>query len=68
MEYDDPEFAANLVNDYISFFDLETVRALVSNARNTIEEQITDIEYKIASKRQMAKLDRKSTRLNSSNT
>ncbi len=59
MEYDDPEFAANLVNDYISFFDLETVRALVSNARNTIEEQITDIEYKIASKRQMTKLRRR---------
>ena len=41
-ESNDPEFAAKLVNDYVSFFDLETVRALVSNARNTIEEQIID--------------------------
>ena len=40
MESDDPEFAANLVNDYISFFDLETVRALVSDSKNAIEGQI----------------------------
>jgi chain length determinant protein (polysaccharide antigen chain regulator) len=58
MESDDPEFAAKLINDYVSFFDLETVRALVSDARNTIDEQIMDIEYKIASKRQMTKLRR----------
>ena len=55
MESDDPEFAAKLVNDYVSFFDLETVRHLVSDAKNSIQEQIVDIEYKIASKRQMAK-------------
>ena len=48
MESGDPEFAANLINDYISFFDTETVRALVSDVMNTIEEQIMDIEYKIA--------------------
>ncbi|MDC0152307.1 Wzz/FepE/Etk N-terminal domain-containing protein [Deltaproteobacteria bacterium] len=57
-ESDDPEFAAKLVNDYVRYFDLETVRALVSDARNTIEEQIMDIENKIDSKRQMAKLRR----------
>ena len=55
MESNDPVFAAKLVNDYVSFFDLETVRQLVSDARNSIQEQIVDIEYKIASKRQMAK-------------
>jgi chain length determinant protein (polysaccharide antigen chain regulator) len=58
MESDNPEFAAKLVNDYVSFFDLETVRGLVSDARNSIEEQIMEIEYKIASKRQMTKLRR----------
>ena len=58
VRYDNPEFAAKLVNDYVSFFDLETVRGLVSDARNSIEEQIMDIEYKIASKRQMTKLRR----------
>jgi len=58
MESADPEFAAKLVNDYVNFCDMETVRALVSNARNNIQEQIIDIEYKIASKRQMTKLRR----------
>ena len=55
VESTDPEFAAKLVNDYVSFFDLETVRGMVSNAKNNIEEKILDIEYSIASKRQMAK-------------
>ena len=55
MESSDPRFAAKLVNDYVSFFDLETVRGLISEARNTIWELIMDIEYKIFSKRQMAK-------------
>ncbi len=45
-ESNDPEFAAKLVNDYVSFFDLETVRALVSDARNTIGEQIMDLSLK----------------------
>jgi len=58
VESDNPEFAAKLVNDYVSFFDLETVRGLVSDAKNYIEEQIMDIEYKISSKRQMTKLRR----------
>lgn len=57
-ESDDPEFAAKLINDFVRFFDLETVRALISDARNNIEEQIIDIEYKINSKRQMTKLRR----------
>ena len=55
MESDDPVFAAKLVNNYVSFFDLETVRQLVSDAKNNIQEQVVDIEYKISSKRQMAK-------------
>ena len=61
MEYDDPEFAAKLINDYVSFFDYETVLALVSAARNSIKSQIRDIEYKIGSKRQMAKQRREDT-------
>ncbi len=55
VESTDPEFAAKLVNDFVSFFDLATVRGMVSDAKNNIEEQILDIEYSIASKRQMAK-------------
>ena len=55
MESDDPEFAAKLVNDYISFFDLETIRGLAAAARNSIAAQIRDIEYTIGSKREMAK-------------
>ena len=55
MESNDPEFAANLVNDYISFFDAETILALSAAARNSLEGQIRDIENTIGSKRQMAK-------------
>jgi len=58
MESDDPEFAANLVNDYISFFDFETIKGLVSAARNSIASQIRDIKYTISSKRGMAKVRR----------
>jgi len=54
----DPEFAAKLVNDYVSYFDFETILILISDKRNHIEEQIMDIEYKIDSKRQMTKLRR----------
>ena len=61
MESNDPEFAANLVNDYISFFDTETILALSAAARNSLESQIRDIEYTIASKRQMAKQRREDT-------
>jgi chain length determinant protein (polysaccharide antigen chain regulator) len=61
MESDDPEFAANLVNDYISFFDTETILVLTAAARNSLAGQIRDIEYTIASKRQMAKQRREDT-------
>ena len=61
MESDDPEFAANLVNDYISFFDTETILALSAAARNSLAGQIMGIEYTIASKRQMAKQRREDT-------
>ena len=55
MESGDPEFAANLVNDYINFFDAETILAMSAAARNSLEGQIRDIENTIGSKRQMAK-------------
>jgi chain length determinant protein (polysaccharide antigen chain regulator) len=55
MQSNDPEFAANLVNDYISFFDTETILALSGAARNSLVGQIRDIENTIGSKRQMAK-------------
>ena len=58
MESDEPEFAAKLINDYIRFFDTETIWMLVSAGRNYISSQIRDIEYTIASKREMAKVRR----------
>jgi len=61
MESNDPEFAANLVNDYISFFDTETILALSAAARNSLEGQIRDIENTISSKRHMAKQRREDT-------
>jgi hypothetical protein len=51
MESGDPEFAANLVNDYISFFDAETILAMSAAARNSLEGQIRDIENTISSRR-----------------
>ena len=61
MESDDPEFAAKTVNDYIRFFDLSTIQMLVAAGRNSISSRIRDIEYTIASKRQMAKQRREDT-------
>ena len=58
MESDDPEFAAKIVNDYINYFNFETIKGLVSAARNSIESQIRDIQYSISSKRVMAKVRR----------
>ena len=43
MESDDSEFAANLINDYISFFDTETILALTSTERNSLAGKIRDI-------------------------
>ncbi len=61
MESDDPEFASSLINDYIKFFDTETIWMLVAAGRNSISSRIRDIEYTIASKRQMAKQRREDT-------
>ena len=58
MESNDPEFAANLVNDYVSFFDTETILLLSAAARNSIAGQIRNIEYTISSKREVAKVRR----------
>ena len=58
MESNDPEFAANLVNDYVSFFDTETILLLSAAARNSIAGQIRYIEYTISSKRELAKVRR----------
>ena len=55
MESNDPKIAAEWVNSYIKFIDTETIRALVVNMQNSIAVQIRDIEYKIGSKRKMAK-------------
>jgi chain length determinant protein (polysaccharide antigen chain regulator) len=55
IELNDPEVAAQWVNDYIKFIDAETISILVENMRNSITNSIMDIEYSIGSKRQMAK-------------
>ena len=55
MESNDPKIAAEWVNSYIKFIDTETIRVLVVNMQNSIAVQVRDIEYKIGSKRKMAK-------------
>jgi len=55
IELHDAEIAAQWVNDLIEFVDKETITMLVDDLRNSIANQIRDIEYTIASKRQMAK-------------
>ncbi len=45
MEPNNPEFAANLTNDYIRIFDTETILALSGAGRNSISSRIRDIEY-----------------------
>ena len=55
IEQQDAEIASQLVNDSMKFIDTETIRLLVENIRNSIANQIRDIEYTIGSKRQMAK-------------
>ncbi len=49
----DPEFAAKIVNDYINFLDIETVRGLSAGALSTIEVKIREVEDSIGSKKQM---------------
>jgi len=58
MHSEDSEFAAKLINDYIKFFNLATVRTLASNARSAIDNQIKDIESTIRSKRKIALIRR----------
>jgi len=55
IELHDPNVAAQWVNDYVQFIDSETIKRIVENNRNAITNQIRNIEYQIASKRQMAK-------------
>ncbi len=58
MESHDPDFPAKLINDYISFFDSETISGLVAAVRDLIAHQISAIENSIASKREMEVLRR----------
>lgn len=55
IELHDAEIAAQWVNDLIEFIDKETIAMLLDDLQNSIATQIRDLEYKIGSKRQMAK-------------
>jgi len=55
IELYDPEIAAQWVNDLIEFIDKETVAMLMDDLKISISSEIRNIEYTIASKRQMAK-------------
>jgi len=55
IEMHDGEIAAQWVNDFIEFIDKETVNVLIDEFKISITNQIKGVEYKIASKRQMAK-------------
>ena len=55
IELYDAEIASQWVNDFIKFIDVETIRQLGENIRNSIANRIRDIESAIGSKRQMVK-------------
>ena len=55
IELHDAEIATQWVNDFTKFVDKVTVDIVVDELQNSISNEIRDIEYKIASKRQMAK-------------
>ncbi len=55
IELHDAEIASQWVNDFIKFIDIETIRLLGENIRNSIANRIRDIESTIDSKRQMVK-------------
>ena len=58
IEMHDADIASQWVNDLIKFVNKETIAMLVQDLQNSIANQIVNIEYKIGSKRQMAKLRR----------
>ena len=55
IELHDAEIAAQWVNDLTEFTDKKTYTVLVEESKNSIANQIRDIEYLIASKRHMAR-------------
>ena len=55
IELHDAEIAAQWINNLIEFVDKETIAMLVEDLRNSIVNQIRDIENTIESKRQMVK-------------
>jgi len=55
MELPDAELGTKWINDLIEFFDKETVDILVEELKNSIANKVSDVEYIIASKREMAK-------------
>ena len=55
LELHDAEIASNWVNNFVKFVDIITISMLVENIRTAIENEISQIEYKIASKRHMKK-------------
>jgi len=59
IELHDAEIATKWVNDLVAYVDKETIAMLVEDSLNSITNRIRDIEYTIASKRQMAKQRRK---------
>ncbi len=59
IEMYDAEIASQWVNDFVNFIDAETISLVAENVRNSIANQIRDIEYSIASKRELVKNRRK---------
>ena len=55
IELHDAEIAAEWVNNFVEFIDKETVTKLVEELQTVIANKTREIEYTIASKRQMAK-------------
>ena len=54
IELLDPQVAAQWINDYVNFMDTETISQIVDQMKNSITNQIRNIEFTIASKRELA--------------
>ena len=59
IESHDPVFSAKIINDFIDFVNIETVKNQKLITQRKINEAILDIDYAISSKRKMAKKRRR---------
>lgn len=54
VEWEDPEVAARIANQFAEFVEIETVRQIVSNSQHIVQHKIRNTENEIKSKRKIA--------------